>query len=174
MNNVLKLHEGPAADFFNDLLVKGIWEPLGLSSVAANTRRTYDAVAQPYSGYGLTLVRDDVAKLASFIGVQDGRIGGEDSLDRRMFNAIKQRVADDRGLVAELETIRYNNGFRSFDVSSYLGCDNPAWVVVLSGFGGITIAVMPNDTAYYYFSDGGVFRYMSAIRESHRIRPMCN
>ncbi len=71
------------------------------------------------------------------------------------------------------DTIRYNNGFRSFDVSSYIGCDEPVWLVVLSGFGGIIFAVMPNDTAYYYFSDGGVHRYLHAVRESHRIRPMC-
>ena len=76
-------------------------------------------------------------------------------------------------MIAELPTIHYNNGFRSFDVSSYLGCDERVWVVVLSGFGGIIVAVMPNDTVYYYFSDGNVHRYLRAVRESHRIRPMC-
>jgi hypothetical protein len=92
---------------------------------------------------------------------------------RPLFDAAKQRVPGDPGKVAELETIYYNNGFRSFDVSSYLGCSDPIWVVVLSGFGGINFVVMPNDTAYYYFSDGGVHRYLHAVRESHRIRPMC-
>ena len=112
-------------------------------------------------------------QLAQFIGSMDGRIGDEDLLDRRLFDAIKQRVPGDPGMVTELETMRYNNGFRSFDVSSYLGCEEPAWVVVLSGFGGIIVAIMPNDTAYYYFSDGNAHRYLSAVRESHRIRPMC-
>ena len=105
---------------------------------------------------------------------QDGKLGSEPLLDRQMFDAIKGRVADDPGMVAELESIRYNNGFRSFDVSSYIGCEEPTWVVVLSGFGGIIVAVMPNDTAYYYFSDGDVHRYLTAVRESHKIRPMCN
>ena len=118
-------------------------------------------------------MRDDFAKLAQFIGPMDGRIDGAAVLDRRLFDAIKQRVPDDPGMVAELATIRYNNGFRSFDVSSYIGCDEPAWVVVLSGFGGIIMAVMPNATAYYYFSDGDEYRYLEAVRESHRIRPMC-
>jgi carboxymethylenebutenolidase len=40
--------------------------------------------------------------------------------------------------------------------------------------GGIIVAIMPNDTAYYYFSDGNVHRYLNAVRESHRIRPMCS
>lgn len=174
MNAVLRLERGNDADFFDDLLLAEVFEPLQLSVGAANTRRTYDAERQPYTGYGLVLQRDDIAKIARFIGPMDGRIGNSEPLYRPMFDAIKQRVPTDPGLVAELENIRYNNGFRSFDVSSYLGCTNPAWVVVLSGFGGIIVAVMPNDTAYYYVSDGGAFRYLSAVRESHRIRPMCD
>lgn len=173
MNTLLKRHRGPDADFFDDLLVEKIWIPLGLSGLAANTRRTYDEKGQPYTGFGLTLLRDDVARLAQFVGIQDGRLDGAELLDRRLFDAIKQRVPGDPGMVAELDTIRYNNGFRSFDVSSYIDCDEPVWVVVLSGFGGIIVAIMPNDTAYYFFSDGGVHRYLTAVRESHRIRPMC-
>jgi len=173
MTSFLRSREGQDADFFDDLVVGKLWKPLGLSRLAATTRRTYDEIGQPYAGFGLTLVRDDIARLARFIGPLDGRLGGRAVLDRRLFDAIKQRLPGDPGMVAELEAIRYNNGFRSFDVSSYLGCDEPAWVVVLSGFGGIIVAVMPNDTAYYYFSDGNAFRYLAAIRESHRLRPMC-
>ena len=173
MTRFLQQRLGADADFFDDLLVPLLWRPLGLSRVAEATRRTYDEVGQPYAGFGLTLVRDDVARLAQFIGPLDGRLDGQPVLDRRLFDAIKQRVPGDPGMIAELETIRYNNGFRSFDVSTYLGCDAPVWVVVLSGFGGIILAVMPNDTAYYYFSDSNVYRYLAAVRESHRIRPMC-
>jgi len=173
MNGLLRSHNGPDADFFDDLLVEKIWKPLALSVLSQATRRTYDDVAQPFTGFGLTFVRDDVARLAQFIGAQDGRLNGEEILDRALFDATKQRVPDDPGHVAELPTIHYNNGFRSFDVSSYLGCEGPAWVVVLSGFGGIIVAIMPNDTVYYYFSDGNVHRYLHAVRESHKIRPMC-
>jgi len=173
MNYFLRSQRGSDADFFDDLVVAKLWQPLSLSRMAANTRRSYDAMQQPYTGFGLTLLRDDVVKLARFIGVRDGRLDDEPLLDRNLFDAIKQRNPEDRGLVAELDSIRYNNGFRSFDVSSYLECKEPAWVVVLSGFGGIIVAIMPNDTAYYYFSDGGVHRYLTAVRESHRIQPMC-
>jgi hypothetical protein len=173
MTQFLRDRQSADADFYDDLVVRELWRPLGLSRLAESTRRTYDEVRQPYAGFGLTLFRDDVAKLAQFIGPLDGRLDGQDILDRRLFDAIKQRNPEDPGMVAELETIRYNNGFRSFDVSSYIGCDAPVWVVVLSGFGGIIVAVMPNDTAYYYFSDGDVHRYLAAVRESHRIRPMC-
>jgi len=174
INNHLKSIAGPEADFYDDMLVEKIWKPLGLSLLSQATRRTYDDVAQPFTAFGLTLVRDDIVRLAQFIGVQDGRLGGEELLDRALFDAIKQRVPGDSGHIAELDTIFYNNGFRSFDVSGYLGCEEPAWVVVLSGYGGIIVAIMPNDTVYYYFSDGYVHRYLHAVRESHKIRPMCS
>lgn len=173
MNNFLREHRGPAADYFDDLVIAKLYRRLGLSRIAEATRRTYDEFRYPHSGYGLTLLRDDVAKIARFIGPQDGRLDGEEILDRSLFDAIKQRNPDDPGMIAELESIRYNNGFRSFDVSSYIGCPEPVWVVVISGFGGIIVAIMPNDTTYYYFSDGDVIRYLAAVRESHRIRPMC-
>ncbi len=173
INNRLKSIEGDQADFYNDLIVARLWGPLGLSQLAMQTRRTNDEVAQPLSGFGLTFVRDDIARLAQFIGVDDGRLRDADPLDRKLFDAIKQRNPDDPGMQAELETIRYNNGFRSFNVAEYIGCDQPIWLVTMSGFGGINIVLMPNATAYYYFSDGNVHRYLHAVRESHRIRPMC-
>jgi CubicO group peptidase (beta-lactamase class C family) len=173
INARLRSIEGEGADFYRDLLVEKIWKPLGLSMLAMETRRTYDDIAQPYSGYGVTLVRDDVARLLQFLGPDDGRIDGRDVFDRKLFDAVKLPTAEDPGMTAELDAIRYNNGFRSFDVSTYIGCDSPVWVVTMSGFGGINFVLMPNDTAYYYFSDGNVHRYLTAVRESHAIRPMC-
>ncbi len=173
INNRLKSINGDQADFYDDLIVAKLWDPLGLSQLAKQTRRTNDEVGQPFAGFGLTLLRDDVAKLAQFIGVDDGRLKDADPLGRRLFDAIKQRIPDDPGMQAEVETMRYNNGFRSFDVSTFLECDKPTWLVTMSGFGGINIVLMPNGTAYYYFSDGNVHRYLHAVHESHRIRPMC-
>lgn len=173
LNNALQAKIDPDFDFYSDLLTAKLWQPLGLSHLASRTRRTYDTVSQPFSGFGLTLLRDDIATLAVFLGADDGRLDGRAVLDRRLFDAIKQRRTDDPGWQAESPLIRYNNGFRTFDVSSFLGCDTPTWLTTLSGYGGINIVLMPNDTAYYYFSDGGVHRYLRAVRESHRIRPMC-
>lgn len=173
LNERLKSLAGDDSDFYRDLLVEKLWEPLALSKLISNTRRTYDETAQPFTGYGLTFVRDDVAKLADFLGTSDGQLNGKAPLDKAMFDAIKQRVSDDPGMRAESELIRYNNGFRTFDVSGVLGCKSPTWLTTMSGYGGINIVLMPNDTAYYYFSDGNVHRYLSAVRESHRIRSMC-
>lgn len=173
INNRLKEASNPEADFYEDLLIDPIWQPLHLSRLAQRTRRTYDSVAQPFSGFGVTLYRDDVAKIAHLIGAMDGSLDGENLFDRDMFDAIKGRKENDPGLPAENDEIRYNNGFRTIDVTAELGCKNPTYLTTMSGYGGINIVLMPNDTAYYYFSDGNVHRYLTAVRESHRIRPMC-
>jgi len=173
INNRLKSLVGNDADFYDDLLVDELWRPMGLSPLAMQTRRTNDVIAQPFTGFGLTLLRDDVAKLAVFIGESDGRLNEQEVLDRDLFDAIKQRIPGDPGMQAEMEQIRFNNGFRSFDVANLLGCEKPTWLVTMSGFGGINIVLMPNNTAYYYFSDGNVHRYLHAVRESHEIRSMC-
>jgi len=173
INNRLKSLVGNDADFYDDLLVDELWTPLELSPLAMQTRRTDDVIAQPFTGFGLTLLRDDVAKLAVFIGESDGRLNEQEVLDRDLFDAIKQRIPGDPGMQAEMQRIRYNNGFRSFDVADLLGCEKPTWLVTMSGVGGINIVLMPNNTAYYYFSDGNVHRYLHAVHESHKIRPMC-
>jgi hypothetical protein len=173
LNNRLKFLNGNNSDFYDDLIVDELWKPLQLSELMMTTRRTYDDVAQPFTGFGLTMVRDDVAKLVLFLGANDGMVNGEAPLDRNLFDAIKQRSPGDPGMQAESELIRYNNGFRTFDVGRLLGCSTSAWLTTMSGYGGINVVLMPNDSAYYYFSDGNVHRYLDAVRESHRIRPLC-
>ncbi|MCC5868328.1 MAG: serine hydrolase [Gammaproteobacteria bacterium] len=154
-----------------------LWEPVfsrqGLSPIARSIRRTHDSVAQPFFGWGMYFQPDDVAKLANFLGPQRGRIDGEIVFDEGMFEAAMQRDPVDRGLPADMEGMRYKSGFRALDVAPWLGCSDAAWVIVLSGYGGVLMALFPNDTAYYYFSDGGTHRWMTAARESHRLRPFC-
>lgn len=173
LNRWLKEREGAAADLYRDLIVEPMWIPLSLGPSIYKTRRTPDEAAQPFTGYGLTFYRNDVAKIARFLGVEDGRIDGEEVLDRAYFDAVKGNNADDMGLVADYATMRYNNGFRIRDVSTDIGCDEPIWITNLSGYGGNNIILMPNDTAFYRFGDDGAHRYMDAVIESHRIRPMC-
>ena len=42
----------------------------------------------------------------------------------------------------------------------------------MSGFGGITVAMMPNGGTYYYFSDNNEFAYSAAVKESSKLAPM--
>ena len=165
---------GPAADFYDDLLVKPIWRTLHLDPALDVTQRSRDAIAQPDTGWGLTLHRDDVAKLARFISVNRGTIDSTPVLDPKMLESALQRDPADRGLFAASPDLHYKNGFWAWNAKEVLGCKRPAWIPFMSGFGGITVALMPNGVAYYYFSDGGKFAWLEAVRQAAKIAPLCS
>ncbi|WP_022697427.1 serine hydrolase domain-containing protein [Euryhalocaulis caribicus] len=168
MQDYLREKAGPDADLYRDLIHAPLWSPLGLSPLLDQTRRTYDDVAQPFTGWGLTLHRDDLARMARFI-----QTDARDLVDRAMLDAALQRDADDRGLQAGAEIYRYNNGFWAWNAGSALGCRGDLWIPFLSGFGGLSVALFPNDTVYYYVSDGYDFAWRNAAEAAHAIRPMC-
>jgi len=173
MNTLLKNAEGSSKDLFDDLIVADLWQPLNLSPTAQYTRRTYDTTAQPFTGWGLIWSRDDIAKIGRFIGIDNGVIAGTAMLDSTLLNGAMQRNPSDRGTVP-LADYYYNNGFWAHNVQTGLGCSNPTWVPFMSGFGGITVLLLPNDTVYYYFSDNDTYLWMDAARESAKIRSICN
>jgi hypothetical protein len=173
LNAFVKRRLGRAKDLYDDVMVADIWRPLRLSPVTELTRRTYDTVAQPFTGWGLVLHRDDIARLAVWIATGDGVIDGRQLLDRPMLDAALQRVPGDRGLVAIDARTRYQHGFYGHDIGPDIGCADPAWVTYLAGYGGIIVALLPNGTVYYYFSDGNSFLWHRAAVESDRIRSYC-
>lgn len=173
MNALLKSNEGSSKDLFTDLLVGELWQPLNLSPTAKYTRRTYDTTAQPFTGWGLIWLRDDIAKIGRFIGIDDGVIGGTAMLDSTQLNAAMQRTPADRGTVP-LADYYYSNGFWAHNAQTGLGCANATWIPFMSGFGGITVLLLPNDTVYYYFSDNDTYLWMEAAQESAKIRSLCN
>ncbi len=173
LQRFLQQHRGPTADFYRDLLVEPLWKPLGLSPSAAVIRRTYDAAAQPFTGYGLTLHSDDIVKLALFLSVESGRIDGQQALDPMLLRTALQQDPNNRGLPASTPEFRYAHGFWAYNAARALGCADATWVPFMSGFGGIEVVMLPNRTVYYYVSDGGEFRWAGAAAESNRIRSFC-
>lgn len=161
------------ADYYQDLLAGDLWPKLRLNPAIDVTRRSYDAARQPFSGFGLTLHADDMAKLALFLARDGGRLGDQPMLDAPLLAAAMQRMPSDRGLKAGSEDVRYQHGFWAWNAQAALGCSAPAWIPFMSGFGGIIVAMFPNDLIYYYVSDGGVFRWAHAAAEANRLRPFC-
>lgn len=159
------------ADFYDDLLVP-LWRSLGLSPLMDRTRRSYDAVRQPVSGWGLTLTLDDMMRLGRFLQ-GGGRVDGEAWADAEMMAEALQRDPDDRGLIAGGETQRYQNGFWAWNAGPVLGCASDVWIPALSGYGGITLALMPNGHVYAYVSDGREFAWRRAAAASNAIQPFC-
>ena len=178
LNAYLKSLPGRATeDIYSDFLVADIFSPLGLSPVMNVTRRTYDSVAQPFTGWGLTYHHDDIARIAKFIGVDNGQIGGVQMLDSTMLNTALQRNASDRGLqAATLTDFKYKYGFWARNVQSALSCPHATWVPFMSGFGGISVVLFSNGVIYYNFADDGLtatFDWTNPAKEVQKISNYC-
>lgn len=118
--------------------------------------------------YGMFLKSDDVVKLGAFLL-------SEVELTQTGILADALQANDQRrGLVAIDNILYYNNGFwaKKFKGSN-LGCTKDVWIPFMSGFGGITVALMPNKTLYYYFSDDQDFAWDRAVIASNKISPFC-
>lgn len=168
MNAYLKGIEGSNADTFTNILIGDVLSPLGVSPTAKFSRRTYDSVAQPFTGWGLMWLRDDVAKIGRFFSSP-----GQSVLDQPELDAALQKNPSDRGL-DPLTDYKYNNGFWAHEISANLsGCSSELWLPFMSGYGGITVLILPNDSVYYYFSDDDEYVWMDAAVEAHGIRSLC-
>jgi len=173
MNTYVKRLEGSSADIFSTILVEELWKPLGISPAARVSRRTYDSIAQPFTGWGLTFHRDDVSKITEFLNLDHGVINGQPMLDSAQLNAAMQRTPLDRGLTP-LYGYQYNNGFWAHEISGNLACVNEVWVPFMSGYGGISIVMLPNGSSYYFFSDNDTYSWMKAAVEANKIRNFCS
>lgn len=156
-----------------DMLNTDIWQPLGLSPTITTTLRTNDSAAQPYTGYGLTLHRDDVVKIGEFLNKAEGSVNGIQVLDETMMNETLQKTSY-HGLNAGSQYDSYDNGFWIWKADQALNCNYPLYIPYMSGFGGITIALLPNDMIFYTFSDNQEYSMLNTAKELNKVRNMCN
>lgn len=148
MTAILRARQAPGADLYDDLLLP-LWTGLKLSPTLSTTRRTEDAVAQPFVGWGLTFQPDDIVRIARWL-----MHGAGELLDQRLLDAAMQRVPTDGGLPAGFPDFRYRAGFWARDIGGLLGCSAQRWIPAMSGFGGISVAMLPaRDTLFYSFGD---------------------
>jgi len=168
MNNFLKSKKGPQADVYRDLMIP-IWKELQLSPATYKTRRTLDSVRQPFAGSGMFLITDDVIKLGKYFLEQRSEV------QEGILNKALQNDTENRGLTAIENVLYYNRGFwaKKFRGST-LDCNEDVWIPFMSGYGGITVALMPNNTIYYYFSDNQDFSWDRAAFASNKMKPFCN
>lgn len=171
MNAFIQQNGDPSEDIFDDVLIGQILAPLGLSPVARTTRRTYDDRAQPFAGYGLTWTPDDIARIGRWLTREvdnpDSRMHGSDFSDAMFQNPDRiKRLAGMRGEA-------YSNGFWGFDAAPWIACEKETWIPFMAGFGGNIVALMPNGSVYYYFSDGNRFKWAAAAKESNKILNYC-
>ncbi len=170
MNGFLKSRRGVGADYYDDLVVP-LWRALDLGPVTKEIRRTARANPEPFSGYGMLFYRDDIARIATALASRDPRL--EDTLDAGLLNAAMQRDPADRGLEAGSPTLRYNNAFWGWNAMDTLGCTDDTWLPFFSGYGGITVVMLPGGDVYYYFSDGYNHTFAEPVKELAKVSPVC-
>lgn len=171
LQQVLRRRTGRAdADIFEHLVWSDVFAPLGLSATARATRRSHDAARQPFSGWGLTLHADDIAKLGQFLANANGRIGDHQVLDPILLGEALQRDPAHPGLqVAQLERYRYQHGFWARNLQSELGCGSATWIPFMSGFGGITVALFPEGSVWYNVADDGLLASIDFARPAREL-----
>ena len=166
LNNFYKSKNGNNSDIYTDLLLP-FWKELGLSQAVNEIRRSIDSVKQPYMEYGMFFVADDVLKIGSFLLQKN-------DLTQNGVLADALQINNKGGLTAIENILFYNNGFWAKKFSGIsLNCSDDVWIPFMSGFGGITVALMPNNTLYYYFSDNQEFSWDRAVKASNKMKPFC-
>ena len=167
MHSYLQSQEGSGADIF-DLLVNEILGPIGVGPGAYTSLRTSDNNWQgrPFGGYGLWLIQDDVAKIVTLLNNENGNHNGSQLLNASVLAAAMQQNSSDRGLTTANQPFVYNNGFWGHEFTTGDGYPCSFWTPFMSGFGGISIIMMPNGSTFYVFSDNGDFNWYDVVQES--------
>ena len=198
MNAYLQRKQGPGADLFNAVR-DAIFKPLHLSQGSLTSLRTDNSPSgKPIGAYGMFLIRDDVAKLGRFLNNDGGTIRSSsgtmqvleptrlrESLFRTKNPATVGVPVPEAGGPAIPH--RYHNHFWSRHLTTagikassphlYAQRGEPQcdfWVPFMSGYGGITVLLMPDGANYYNFSDGHEFLWLPAALEIDRISRRCH
>ncbi len=170
MDTFLKQKLGPQADAYRDLVYAQFFKPLEISPLLRWAQRTYDEVLQTYTGFGLVFYNDDVARIAQALNSDyppDGNISGTD------FDLAMLRKATPKHTRINEQGLAYSNGFWGVDVSRWIACSSETWVPFMSGYGGISVAMLPNGSVYYYFTDSNQHGFHSAAVEANKALNYC-
>ena len=175
MSNYL-VAQGGGSDIF-DMVRDEVYTPINLSAGAKTTERTDNSVTgKPFGGYGLFWTQDDIAKIAKLLNNDNdnGMAGGVQLLQPFMLADSMQKNAADRGMdTTGSPVLKYNNGFWARQFTSADGYTCSFYTPFMSGYGGITVEMMPNGATYYYFSDNEEFAWTNAVSESNKLIPQC-
>jgi len=171
MQEFVRRHLGRNADLWRDIHDAQLWRPLHLSPALDSSLRTYVSEQQFFTGYGLTYHRDDIARMAGFLS--SGQLGNDTPLDEAMRNRALQRDPANRGKYAGIPHFNYVDGVWARDLSAELGCKSEVYVPFMSGYGGISVVMLPGNVVFYYFGDSEVWDWGPAAREINKIKPVC-
>jgi CubicO group peptidase (beta-lactamase class C family) len=171
MQNYLETLEGPDADIF-EFVVNEVYKSLKMNPGVFTILRTKDNNwhGEPFGGYGMWWVPDDLAKISTFLNVENGAIESEQILQPELVAASLQRDPHDRGVSRDGQG-KYNNAFWADRYKTGFDCE--FWVPEMLGYSGIVVALFPNGSTYYYASDNREFTWDAALHQADKIAPLC-
>ncbi len=161
------------------------------------------ASGEPLGAFGMYLIQDDIAKFGYFFDNNDGVINGVQVLDPARENDTMVRTSNlglttpDSGFYTGspivANTNHYNNeywtkywtttefppnsgatengGLATNPFNSTFTCQ--FWIPYMSGYGGNSVLLLPNNAVYYLFSDDNEFYWTYAVEQINLIKPMC-
>ncbi|WP_235583136.1 hypothetical protein [Kitasatospora sp. Root107] len=175
MQNYLVSKAGAGSDIYRWIRDQ-VLVPLHLSPDVLTTVRTDNsATGQPLGGYGLFYTQDDIAKVSRFMNADGGKIGGVQMLNPTLLADAMQKNPANRGITTSADTTgktyQYQNGLwaRQFTSADNPVFTSPVYVPFMSGFGGITAAMLPNGATYYAFSDNNEFNWSAAAAQAYKL-----
>jgi hypothetical protein len=182
MNAFLKRHEGRTADLFAMMWAE-VYRPLHMSRGFQATMRTDNrANGAPWGYAGLFWSIDDLAKLAAFLSVGDGRIDGQQIIDPKRLQEALFRTPQSGLQVSDWEqhpkvknSYVYNHNFwgKRVGPEEFPSIRCRFIVPIMSGYGGVTVMFLPNGAAYYVLADGNEYLHHAPIEQIGRLAPYC-
>ena len=95
-------------------------------------------------------------------------------LAKAPLQAALQQRPENAGLITDYDFIRYQHGFWARKVMDKSVCNKPQWIPFMSGYGGLTIALLAKSSIYYYVSDSFHFDWSDAIPELEKLNLICS
>lgn len=171
-----------------DYIKANVYQPLNIEADSLSSLRTWEddgwSNGSALGGYGMWWTHDSIAKIARFLNQDRGQIKGKQVLNAQKLKATMQRDVDDRGMdlgcYGSYDSTWYNNGVWAFKYvageiytnGQVYDCD---WYLpYMTGYGGITVLMGPNNVNYWYFSDSGLTYWQDAVTEMNKIYPFCH
>ena len=185
MKSYLQQQQGGEADIFNSIR-DAVFKPLNMSQGSLSMLRTDNStLGKPFGSHGLFFIQDDIAKIGRFLNNSGGVIDNIQVLDPRRLQESLFRTANaaalgvqvpDAGTPVVSKTFRYHNQFwgKHMTTAEFPQYRCNFWVPFMSGYGGITVLLLPNGAIYYIFSDGNEFSWYAAANEINKIAPLCH
>lgn len=156
-------------------LVARVFTPLNLSLAArsAHLRTTAnEGTSQHFGGYGSFWLPGDVVLLAEGLHAH-ARGERDDVFDVAMVGEVMQRGDASHGVEAS-PGVWYHRGFWGLEVDESMGFPCRRVIPFMSGFGGITVALLPNGATYYVFKDDAEFEWLGAAVELAKLGDFCS